>query len=180
MTPEGNRPMHETAEDLVALQALLDRSMHAAGPHLASVITPDRVLGASALCARLEGMRLLSVATVTADGRPLASPVDGIFFRGAFHFGTAPNAVRIRHLRTRPAVSAVHLPGEELAVTVHGSAEFVDVNDPAHAEFRQTVLGIYVPRYGSDWETFLDTGTVYVRINPRRMFVFAGEPGPAA
>ena len=39
-------------------------------------------------------MCLLVVATVTADGRPIAGPVDGIFYRGAFHFGTSPDAIR--------------------------------------------------------------------------------------
>ncbi|MEJ7804051.1 MAG: pyridoxamine 5'-phosphate oxidase family protein [Candidatus Limnocylindria bacterium] len=67
---------------------------------------------------QLIGMRLLTLATVTADGRPIAGPVDGIFFRGAFHFGSAPDSVRFRHIGARPQVSATHLPGEQLAVTV--------------------------------------------------------------
>jgi hypothetical protein len=66
-------------------------------------------------------MCLLTLATVTADGRPIAGPVDGIFYRGAFHFGSAPDSVRFRHIRKRPQVSAVHLPGEELAVSVTGA-----------------------------------------------------------
>jgi hypothetical protein len=179
-TIEGaDRQVHETAADLVDLQSLLDRSMAAAGPHLASVVTPDRLIGARELCARLEGMRLLTVATATADGRPLASAVDGIFYRGAFHFGTAPNAVKIRHLRARPHLSAVHLPGEHFAVTVHGTAEFVDLRDAAAAGLRQTILDIYAPQYGSEWEEFMDSEAVYVRIAPRRMFVFWMDPGSA-
>jgi hypothetical protein len=31
-------------------------------------------------------MRLLVVAMVTADGRPLAGPVDGYFRHGSFYF----------------------------------------------------------------------------------------------
>ena len=80
-------------------------------------------------------MRLLALATVTADGRPLVGPVDGIFFRGAFHFGSAPDSARFRHIRARPQVSATHLPGEELAVTVHGRAVPIDIGDPAAAGF---------------------------------------------
>ena len=101
--------------------------MARAGTHLARVITPERRLDAAAVCRRLEGMRLLTLATVTADGRPLAAPVDGIFYRGAFHFGTAPDAVRLRHVRARPDVSATHLDGETFAVTVHGRAGIIDI-----------------------------------------------------
>ena len=163
--------MHETPSDLAAVQALLDRSFAAAGPHLARVITPDYRLDAAALCAQLDGMRLLSLATVTADGRPLASPVDGIFYRGAWHFGTAPDAVRIRHIRARPHVSATHLPGEHFAVTVHGTAELVDLTDPEHDGLRTAILDIYGPVHGPEWEQFL-AENVYARIRATRMFVF--------
>jgi nitroimidazol reductase NimA-like FMN-containing flavoprotein (pyridoxamine 5'-phosphate oxidase superfamily) len=115
-------------------------------------------------------MRLLALATVTADGRPIVGPVDGIFFRGSFHFGSAPDSVRFRHIRNRPQVSATHLPGEELAVTVHGRAVPLDIQSSTEAEFRQTLLEIYVPRYGPQWEEFLDSGPVYARIDADRMF----------
>lgn len=55
-------------------------------------------------------MRLLALATVTSNGRPVVGPVDGIFYRGAFHFGSAPDSLRFRHIRSRPHVSATHLP----------------------------------------------------------------------
>lgn len=162
--------MHETAEDLAALQELLDHSYAGAGRHLLRIHTPERRLGAAQVAERLTGMRLLALATVTADGRPVVGPVDGIFYRGAFHFGSAPDSVRFRHIRARPQVSATHLPGEELAVTVHGRATEV----PIEGGFRETLLEIYVPRYGAGWEAdFLDTGPVYARIDAERMFTFA-------
>jgi nitroimidazol reductase NimA-like FMN-containing flavoprotein (pyridoxamine 5'-phosphate oxidase superfamily) len=169
--------MHETAADRAALQRLLDRSAASAGAHLRSIITPERRLSAEEVCARLTGMRLLALATVTADSRPLVGPVDGIFYRGAFHFGSAPESVRFRHIRRRPQVSATHLPGEELAVTVHGRAVPIDVTSPEQAGFRQTLLDIYVPRYGADWESFLDSGSVYARIDADRMFTFHMSDG---
>jgi hypothetical protein len=172
--------MHESPADLASLQALIDRSYARAGPHLLSIHDPGRRLTAEQVAARLQGMCLLALATVTADGRPTVGPVDGIFFRGAFHFGSAPNSLRLRHIRHRPRVSATYLPGEELAVTVHGTAVLVDVRAPEHAGFRQTLLEIYVPRYGSEWETsFLDSpppAPVYARIDAERMFPF-GMPG---
>jgi nitroimidazol reductase NimA-like FMN-containing flavoprotein (pyridoxamine 5'-phosphate oxidase superfamily) len=100
--------MHETTEDLEALQLLLDRSYAAGG----------------------------------------------------------------EHLHRRPQVTATHLPGEELSVTVHGRAVFVNVRDPQHLGFRQTLLEIYTPRYGEEWEKFLDSGPEHVRIDADRMFTF--------
>jgi hypothetical protein len=119
--------VHETPEDLAELQALLDRSYAAAGSHLLSILTPERRLNAAQAAERLTGMSLLVLATVTADGRPIVGPVDGIFYRGALHFGSAPDSVRFRHIRSRAHVSATHLPSEELAVTVHGRAVPLDL-----------------------------------------------------
>jgi hypothetical protein len=53
----------------------------------------------------------------------------------------------------------------------------VDVQSPADAGFRQTLLDIYVPRYGEDWERFIDSGPLYARIEPERMFTFHMPPG---
>ena len=119
--------MNEKDEDLGRLQALLDHSYASAGRHLREVITPERRLTALEVCGRLTGMRLLTLATVTSDGRPLTGPVDGVFYRGTFHFGSAPDSVRIRHIRRRPYVSATHVPGEEFSVTVHGKATLLDM-----------------------------------------------------
>jgi nitroimidazol reductase NimA-like FMN-containing flavoprotein (pyridoxamine 5'-phosphate oxidase superfamily) len=168
--------MHETAEDLAALQELIDRSFASAGSHLLRILTPERRMNAEEVAERLTGMVLLALATVTADGRPIVGPVDGIFFRGAFHFGSAPDSVRFRHIRQRPHVSATHLPGEELAVTVHGLAVPVDVQSEADAEFRRTLLEVYTPRYGEEWGSFLDSGVAYARIEAERMFTFVAPP----
>jgi nitroimidazol reductase NimA-like FMN-containing flavoprotein (pyridoxamine 5'-phosphate oxidase superfamily) len=170
--------MHETPDDLARLQDLLDRTYESAGEHLTRIITPERRLAAPDVAERLTGMTLLTLATVTADARPLVGPVDGVFFRGAFYFGSAPDSVRMRHLRVRPQVSATFVPREELSVTVHGRAEFVDVKDPKNLEFRQTLLEIYVPLYGESWEQFLDSGPVHARINADRMYTFYMENIP--
>jgi len=166
--------MLETPEELGNLQQLLDRSMADAGEHLRGIITDERRLSAAGLAGRLQGMRLLAVATVTADGRPLAGPVDGYFLHGTFWFSSGRNSVRMRHLAARPAVSAIHLPGEELAVTVHGRAELVDLREPAAAELRQAMLDWYVPRQGPEFETWLDAlDAVAARIEPEKIFTFS-------
>ena len=170
--------MHETPDDLDRLQRLLDASDAAAGPHLRSIITAERRLAATEVCARLPGMCLLALATVTSDCRPIIGPVDGIFYRGRFHFGSSPESLRFRHIAHRPQVSATHLPGEHLAVTVHGRAEPVDVESSAEAGFRAALLEVYVPRYGPEWEDFLDSGPVYARIEAARMFTFHLDAEP--
>jgi nitroimidazol reductase NimA-like FMN-containing flavoprotein (pyridoxamine 5'-phosphate oxidase superfamily) len=164
--------MHETPEDLEAVQQLLDRSYAAAGAHLLSIHNPTRRMSAPQIAERLEGMCLLALATCTADGRPIVGPVDGIFYRGSFYVGSAPDSLRFRHIRARPHVSATHLPGEQLAVTVHGQARQIDLRSDEGKGFRRTLLEVYVPRYGPDWEKFLDSGPVYARIDADRMFAF--------
>ncbi|HWD53824.1 MAG TPA: pyridoxamine 5'-phosphate oxidase family protein [Acidimicrobiales bacterium] len=169
--------MLETPEELDALQALLDASMASAGPHLSGIITEDRRLGARQLSERLQGMCLLVVATATADGRPLAGPVDGYFLHGTFWFTSGTESVRMRHLASRPAVSATHLPGEGLAVTVHGRAECRPMDDPACAEVRQAMLDEYLPKQGPAFEAWLDKAdAVAARIVPEKLFTFHLAP----
>jgi hypothetical protein len=72
-------------------------------------------------------------------------------------------------------VSATHLPGEHLAVTVHGRATPVDLR--ADQGFRAALLEVYLPRYGPEWEEFLESGPVYARIDAERMFTFAMGEG---
>jgi nitroimidazol reductase NimA-like FMN-containing flavoprotein (pyridoxamine 5'-phosphate oxidase superfamily) len=167
--------MKETDADLERLQELIDRSYAGAGTHLLRIHTPERRLDAAQVAERLTGMRLLALATAGSDGRPVVGPVDGIFLHGAFHFGSAPESVRARQIAARPEVSATHLPGEELAITVHGRAVAVDVNAPEGAELRQTLLDIYVPRYGESWADMLESGAIYWRLDPARMFAFHME-----
>jgi hypothetical protein len=164
--------VHETAEDLDALQRLIDRSYAGAGPHLLGIHTPDRRLSAEQLAELLIGVRVLNLATITARGEPRVGPVDGLFYRGAFWFGSAEDSFRFRHIRARPSVSASHTVGEELAVVVHGAAQEIDVEAPEHAGFRAYLLEVY----GAQWETsWPGQKPPYARIEARRMFTFRME-----
>ena len=136
--------MRETGADLDRLQALLDRSYERAGAHLKEVITPERRLTAEQLCERLEGMCLLVLATVSADGRPVNGPVDGFFYRGEWYFGSADGSVRFRHIRRRPQVSATHMPEEAFSVTTHGRALEIDVAGHDDGAFRQMLIDYYL------------------------------------
>ena len=164
--------MRETPDDLARLQDLLDRSFDERGTHMRRILTPERRLTAEEVGERLTGVCLLALATATADGRPIVGPVDGVFMRGCFHFSSAPDSVRARHIAARPHVSATHAPREELAVTVHGRAVRVDIGAPEGAELRATLLDVY----GADHEAFLDSGPANWRIEPERMFIFCSDP----
>ena len=76
----------------------------------------------------------------------------------------------MKHIRQRPSVSATYVPGEEKSVTVHGRASILEMKSEENSGLRKTILDIYTPKYGAEWEKFFDSN-VYVRIDPLRMFV---------
>ena len=86
----------ETVEDLARLQRILDDSWERGGEHLRSIITPERRMTAEEVAELLQGMTLISLATVTRDGRPLIGPVDGLFYRGEYWFGSAADLAALR------------------------------------------------------------------------------------
>jgi hypothetical protein len=162
--------MRETPDDLQHLDALLHASYRDAGEHLRSVVTPERRVPAAVLAARLTGVRVLALATVTAAGRPLVAPVDGLFYRGTFWFGSSPSSVRMRHLAVRPYVSATYVEGERFGVIVHGRAAVADLGDPEHRGFRDLCLEVY----GEAWNDW-GAGASYASIEADRIFAFAFE-----
>src|SRR5690606_41237502 len=98
--------MYETQDEIDRLQQLLDASHAGSTRHLRTIVDGDRRLAARDLLPRLEGMRVLSLATVTAKGEPRVSAVDGHFVHGARTFGTDGSSARARRLEARPAGSA--------------------------------------------------------------------------
>jgi hypothetical protein len=163
--------MHETAEDLADLAALLDRSYERAGAHLRSIFTPERRIPAAELAALLPGVQILNLATVSRACAPRVAPVDGLFYRGHFWFGSSSTSVRFIHLRERPQVSASHTRGEDLAVLVHGTAALVDPNDAAHAGF----AGYYREVYGFGWEEWVQP-VQFARIDATRLYTYRAVP----
>lgn len=161
--------MHETQQDIDELQALLDASHAGAGAHLKTIFSDERRVRAADLPARLPGVQVTHLATVTARGEPRVAPVDGLFFRGRLHVGTAPGAMRARHLRDRPQVSASIAHGEEFAIVLHGRAVELELDAPENDGLR----AYYTEVYGDSWEAFRQ-GNPYWRIEPDRMFTFGG------
>lgn len=142
--------MKETPEEIAALQDLLDRSHAGATSHLRGIISDDRRLTAQDIVALLTGMKVISVATVTAQGHPRISAMDGHFLHGTWSFSTSGTAAKARHMRDRPDVSVAHVDNEELAVFSHGRVEEMQGTD---ADFDET-LAHWVSHYNSspyDW-----------------------------
>ena len=139
--------MLETAEELTALQELLDRSHTGATDHLRGIINDDRRLTAPDLVALLTGMKVISVATVTAQGHPRISAMDGHFLHASWSFSTSGTAAKARHMHVRPDVSVAHIDHEEMAVFSHGRVEEMAESD-------------------SDWSETLDHWTSYYGSSP--------------
>jgi uncharacterized pyridoxamine 5'-phosphate oxidase family protein len=164
--------VHETPADLATLQRLLDTSYAKIGAHMRTIHTPERRVAASDLARVLRGVRVLDLATVNGACEPRVSPVDGLFFRGRFYFGSGQESVRFRHLRARSQVSACHTIGETFATIVHGRAVEVDVRAPDQREFLAYVHDVY-----PDWEEWYAGSTPpYARIEPALMYAYAFEP----
>ncbi len=157
--------MYGQPEDFARLQGILDVSYARGGEHLQSIFMARKRLTAEAMVELLPGVQILNLATVTAAGEPRVAPVDGLFYRGDFWFGSSPDSVRFRHIRKRPAVSAAHVRGEELAILVHGTAEIVDVKSPELEPFRAYCL----ETYGESWNDFGEPA-MYARIEARTIF----------
>src|SRR3954454_14161703 len=133
--------MDETADRIAEVQRLVTASHAGAGPHPRAIFNPERQLPPAELADLLPGVQVLNLATVTAKGEPRVAPVDGLFFRGHFWFGSSHEPARFRHIRRNPAVSAAHTRGEELAVIVHGRAHETALDE--HHPFRAYCLEVY-------------------------------------
>ena len=157
--------MLETPEELAGLQSLLDASHARATDHLRGIIHDDRTLTAAQVAALLPGMKVISVATVTAHGEPRISAMDGHFLHGTWTFSTSRTAAKARHLAARPGVSVAHVDGEQLAVFSHGRAVEVTGADLVEVDRHWTA------HYGSSPLTWGDV--VMYRLDPSWMVGYA-------
>jgi hypothetical protein len=141
--------MHEDDADLQQLQELLDAGYARAGAHLRMIWGEDSRLDAAGLSAELPGVQVLDLATVNAAGEPRVGPVDGLFHRGRFWFGSAENSFRFRNIRRNPAVSAAITRGSEtFLVVVHGTAVETDPRGPDARGFGDYAREVY----DFDWD----------------------------
>jgi len=136
--------VYETHAELDSLQQLLDASRARATEHLRGIIDEGRALSATEVTFLLVGMKVISLATVTARGEPRLSAVDGHFLRGTWTWSTSGSSAKARDLQTRPAVSVAHVDNEELAVFAHGTAERLEPSD----ELWEETLAHWTGHYG--------------------------------
>lgn len=178
------REMLETPSEIEALQALMSASLAGATGHLRSIINDDRTVTAAQLVRLLTGMKVLSVATVTARGEPRISALDGHFLHGTWTFSTAGDSAKARHLARNPAVSVAHIDGEELALFSHGTAGLMSPGPQ-----RDEVEAHWTAYYGSNPFSWGDdirmyrlrmTWAVAYAFDPARLLAARGiDPPPA-
>jgi hypothetical protein len=160
--------MFETSEDLQRLQWLLDASYAHAGAHLRSIWGEETRLDAEALSKELAGVQVLDLATVTPRGEPRVAPVDGLFFRGQFWFGSAESSFRFRNIRANPAVSGAVTGGlETFLVIVHGRAIETDPRGPEAGGFAEYPRAVY----DFDWDA-VHPDSPYARIEASTLLAF--------
>jgi hypothetical protein len=160
--------MHETEEDLQELQQLLDASYARAGSHLKHIWGDETRLDARELCGEMPGVQVLDLGTVTPRCEPRVAPVDGLFFRGHFWFGSSPESTRFRNIRRNPAVSGSVTRGSEtFLVLVHGRAIEADKQEQEAAGFADYAR----ETYDFDWDA-AHPDAPYARIEAKTMLAF--------
>jgi hypothetical protein len=160
--------MKETREEVGELQQLLDAAYERSTAHLQNIITDQRRLTAADVVQVLQGMCTLNLATVTAQGEPRISAVDGHFLHARWVFTTSGTAAKALHLRARPAASISYVDGERIGVFSHGRVEFLT---PEHPEFA-AIEEHLVNHYGSSPSSWGDE-IVYCRLQPTWMVGYA-------
>lgn len=162
--------MLETADELAALQDLLDRSFAASGKHLGSIVTAERRLTATQVANYLQGVKHVSFATVSNKGEPFVSPLDGWFLHGQFIVSTAGKAMRANHVRRNPAVSLAHVVGDDIGIWVHGRARIAGKGDSLVDEYDR----LATQTYGTSPFSWGDV--VVMPVEARVMFAYAPDP----
>lgn len=163
--------MQEMPEDLARLQTLLERSIEQAGSFLRSSFEmPDHSLSAGQLVRYLQGLQVVSLATVTAKGEPRVAPIGALFYRGRFCIPTVATAARTSHIVRRPAVSLAYYQGVDLAIIVHGTAVVLAADHPEFAVLEEvhTAGGGQSPR---EWGE-----GIFLRVEPNVMYTYARYP----
>ena len=116
--------MDETADELAALRAIIDRSAQTAGPAIAkNFIGGGWRMSAEELVAFWGEKRTASVATVSPDGRVHAAPLDVALRHGRFYAPTFGDSVRLRDHEANPRCVITTWEGEGyVAAIVYGDA----------------------------------------------------------
>lgn len=163
--------MHESAEEIQKLQALLDRSNQQAGTFLReSFEIPDHSLNARQLIQSWQGVQTVAFATMTKNGEPRVAPTGVLLWHGRFYIPTIEAAARTRHILRQPAISFTYYQGNDLAVIVHGEAIVIR---PDSAQF----AAIEAFQRETTRHSVQDWGEgVFLQIIPRTIYTYVRYP----
>jgi nitroimidazol reductase NimA-like FMN-containing flavoprotein (pyridoxamine 5'-phosphate oxidase superfamily) len=159
--------VYESTDHIEKLQGLLDESYARAGAHLSAIHEPRWRMSAAQVCTLLQGVNVLHLATVSRSGTPFVAPVDGLFLRGLFWFGSGAQSLRFRHIRRNSRVSAAHTRGEEVSILVHGRAHEIDTGTGDYEYLHDYCREVYGTGY-DDWGFWGEQP--YAWIEPTHMY----------
>lgn len=148
-------------------------------PHIPGYGIPDDAKGLLAwshVAERMSSARHYWVCTVDPDGRPHATPVDGLWLDDRLYFGGRPDTRRNRNLAANPA-ACIHLESGADVVILHGDAR--ELRAPEHAlcvrlaEASRAKYG-----YGPKPEEYAKTPGIFV-FRPRKVLAWKQFPKDA-
>jgi nitroimidazol reductase NimA-like FMN-containing flavoprotein (pyridoxamine 5'-phosphate oxidase superfamily) len=116
------------------------------------------------------------VSTVSPDGCPHATPVDGIWLDGQLYFGGAVTTRRHRNLAANPAV-CIHLESASDVIILHGDAQELRSPDRALST-RLAKASKEKYGYGPSPEDYEQTPGVWV-FRPRKVLAWRNFPKDA-
>ena len=119
---------------------------------------------------RLDANRNFWVVTATADGRPHALPVWGVWHDGdhRFVFSCGPSSRKARDLATNPQV-AFMVDDTVECVSVEGLARVVEAGDPDREAWIERYMTKYRPMSAELSAEFVRSNLI-VEVRPRRAF----------
>jgi len=116
------------------------------------------------------------ISTVSTDGRPHATPVDGLWLEDQLYFSGSPQTRRNRNLAANPAV-CVHLESGVDVIILHGDAH--ELHAPDHSlAIRLSEASAKKYGYGLKPEEYETAAGVYV-FRPREVFAWKQFPRDA-
>ncbi len=105
------------------------------------------------------------VSTVTPDGRPAATPVDGVWRDDRLYFGGSPHTIRHRNLSANPS-ACIHLESASDVVILHGRVlELRGMNHELAVRLSKASIEKY--GYGFKPEEYEKTSGIF-EFRPRR------------
>ncbi len=122
---------------------------------------------------RMDKARIYWICTVSPDGRPHATPVDGVWLDDKLYFGGSPQTRRNRNLAANPAI-CVHLESGTDVVILHGEAHEMQAPDRS---LTVRVAEASAKKYGYGWkpEDYEKTPGMFI-FHPRMVLAWKQFP----